>query len=436
MESTSVDRVELGPVMGHAEPRWPGATWIGELVGAAGSDGSDGDVRLRGGAEHHRARLLVREAGRVRGFVEVDVTGGEVRAADLRRAVGVLPPARPALSGVANPVAVTVTVSTRNRPDHLATVLPTLLALDHPDLRVLVVDNASDDDASERVVAAHDDPRLRYVREPRVGLSYGRNRALVEAETPVVAFTDDDVVVDQLWLTALGEAFASADDVALVTGMVPTGELRTPAQQYFENQTGWQSAVRPETYRLTDDRPGISGFPLSVGHYGTGANFAVRRDLAIRLGGFNEALGIGSPTHGGEDLDMFLRVIYAGWALAYAPDALVWHRHRADAEELERAVRGYSTSWSAWMTSLLENPDTRRDAVANGIGHTVRRVRALATSRAADEHPVPAAVELGPGFDHLGAVGLRALAAGPAAYVRSRRSGRRTRPLLGARTVR
>lgn len=422
--------------MGLAHPAWPGATWIGELESDLCADAV---VQLDGGEDYSRARLLVREAGRVRGFVEVDVVLGRIGAQPLTAAVAALPPARPAArrTDVAPPV--TVTVSTRNRPDHLAVALPSLLAIEHPDLRLLVVDNASDDQSSERVVAGLGDPRVRYVREPRVGLSYGRNRALVEATTPIVAFTDDDVVVDPRWVTALVEAFEADADVAVVTGMVPTGELRTPAQQYFEQQTGWQSTVLPQTYRVGDHRPDIPGFPLSVGRYGTGANFAVRRDIAVRLGGFNEALGIGSPTHGGEDLDMFLRVLYAGWALSYAPDALVWHRHRADAADLERAVRGYSTSWTAWMTSLLENPDTRRPAVRNGVSHTVRRVRSLLpvgrtalASTSADVRPV----QFGAGFENLPRAGRRALVAGPAAYVASRRAGRQTRPLLGVRTLR
>ena len=47
---------------------------------------------------------------------------------------------------------------------------------------------------------------------------------------------------------------------------------------------------------------------------GTGANFAVRRDRTLALGGFDTALGAGTQTQGGEDLDMFLRILGDGQA--------------------------------------------------------------------------------------------------------------------------
>ena len=47
----------------------------------------------------------------------------------------------------------------------------------------------------------------------------------------------------------------------------------------------------------------------------------------------SEALGPGTIAAAGEELEFFLRVIQAGWTLAYEPSAIVWHRHRRDMEE-------------------------------------------------------------------------------------------------------
>jgi hypothetical protein len=61
------------------------------------------------------------------------------------------------------------------------------------------------------------------------------NRGLTKARGEIVAFTDDDVVVDSLWLIELARAFEFADDVACVTGLILPMELETPAQFWLEN---------------------------------------------------------------------------------------------------------------------------------------------------------------------------------------------------------
>ena len=56
------------------------------------------------------------------------------------------------------------------------------------------------------------------------------------------------------------------------------------------------------------------------------------RTAALReLGGFDEALGPGTPAQAGEDLLVFLRLLAGGRRLAYEPGAFVWHWHRGNA---------------------------------------------------------------------------------------------------------
>src|SRR6202008_2608445 len=66
-------------------------------------------------------------------------------------------------------------------------------------------------------------------------------------------------------------------------------------------------------------------FPFRVGVYGSGANLAIRADRYWALGGFDEALGTGTAARGGEDLDLFLRLILAGQPLVYEPAAYLRH---------------------------------------------------------------------------------------------------------------
>ena len=75
---------------------------------------------------------------------------------------------------------------------------------------MVVVDNAPSTTRTAELVAelAATEPRLRYVREDRPGLARAHNAALPHVTTPLVAFTDDDVLVDPRWLGRLVDAFA------------------------------------------------------------------------------------------------------------------------------------------------------------------------------------------------------------------------------------
>jgi glycosyltransferase involved in cell wall biosynthesis len=118
--------------------------------------------------------------------------------------------------------------------------LRALLALDYPRYEIIVVDNAPSTSATADFIRQtyRDVPQVRYVREDRPGLSWARNCGLMAARGEIVAFTDDDVVLDPYWLIELVKAFHVADDVMCVTGLVLPLELETPAQFLLEEFGG------------------------------------------------------------------------------------------------------------------------------------------------------------------------------------------------------
>ena len=126
-------------------------------------------------------------------------------------------------TGPAPQQSVTVAVCTRDRPDDVAKCLDALSRLPDDGQEVLVIDNCPSTDATEHIVRKH--PRVRYVREPRPGLDVARNRALREAAGAIVAFTDDDAVVDHNWLRAILPSF----DHPLVQAAVRLGGGKHPA---------------------------------------------------------------------------------------------------------------------------------------------------------------------------------------------------------------
>jgi GT2 family glycosyltransferase len=320
----------------ESPPEWDGAVWIGSLdrTDLVGED----TLELLDADGYHEARFLVRDGRDVLGFVTAPVTQGRVSREAVRNLVDALPAAVPEPTPPTPPIS--VVICTRNRTTLLTQALESVLASDYPRFEVVLVDNAGAEDETRALALNHPDPRVRFVSEPRTGVSRGRNRGLRAAAYDHVAFVDDDVIVDAEWLTGIAGGFARAADVALVCALVPTGEIRTRTQAWFDHRVTWGDARVARQYRLSDPPTDLPLFPFQVGSYGTGACFAVKRSVYESVGGLDVAMGPGTPTMGGEDIDLFVRVLAAGWAIAVEPSAVVWHRHRDDLPALAKQAIG------------------------------------------------------------------------------------------------
>jgi hypothetical protein len=84
---------------------------------------------------------------------------------------------------------------------------------------------------------------------------------------------------------------------------------------------------------------------------------AFRRSSLARVGGFDPAMGTGTPAMGGDDLAAFFRVITSGEALVYEPAAIVRHAHYREYAALERQIYGYGVGLTAFLTkAILDQP--------------------------------------------------------------------------------
>src|SRR5262249_16734111 len=131
---------------------------------------------------------------------------------------------------------VSVIVPTRDRPEQIRRCLQLLMALEYPRYEIIVVDNAPSTSATADFIQQnyHDVSRVRYTREARPGRCLALNSGMMAAQGEILAFTDDDVVIDRYWLVELVRGFSRADDVVCVTGIVLPLELEAPAQLWFE----------------------------------------------------------------------------------------------------------------------------------------------------------------------------------------------------------
>lgn len=393
------------------------ALWVGllELEDVSGADG----LRLIGAQGIRACRLLVRSAGRVLGYVNAPVVNGAVELSVLEPALAQLGEA-PDFSPERVRPPITVAICTRDRTALLRESLEGVLALTYPSFDVLIVDNAPRTDATRRLVEEEYAGRgVRYTRASVAGLSRARNAALAQARHDLVAFTDDDVVVDRHWLEAIARGFARNHDIACVTGLVASGELATAAQRHFDARVSWSKILTPRQFRRSAPPSDLPMFPFCVGEFGTGANFAVDRHRISELGGFDEALGVGTRTMGGEDIDLFVRVLFADQGLAVEPDAVVWHRHREDVEELRIQAVGYGRGLGAWLGKVAMNPQMASVAAQRAPWAIARLLRNSGT--AVDGADVVHRVDVGERFRAIDRLELRSILGGPLAYMRERR---------------
>lgn len=321
-----------------------------------------------------RAVVLLRHDGRTVGIERFDRTIGSPDEIpnDLKPAT---PPIRRWGEPHTRPSA-TVVVCTLGSNPILRQTVEALLAQEVGadgaiDYDLVVVDNAPASGRTRRMLEGLlSSPRLRVVDEPRRGLSWARNSGVRAATGEVVAFTDDDAVPDAAWLRSLVEVFSvdALGAIGGVTGLVVPAELAYPAQRWFEEYGGFSKgpevvvwSLRPVEQISKLGCPGEGGplFPITTARVGAGASMAFRRSVLDEIGPFDCALGAGTASEGGEDLDAFARVLYQGYCIVYTPDAVVWHTHRRTLRELETQLHGNGAGMAALLTkSVLTRPSS------------------------------------------------------------------------------
>lgn len=233
---------------------------------------------------------------------------------------------------------VTVILCTYNRCDSLRRALESVAASDMPtgiEWEVLVVDNNSKDQTravTEEFVQRFPG-RFRYLFEGRQGKSFALNSGIREARGDVLVFTDDDVVVEPIWLQNLTRPLADGPFAGSGGRILPEPGFSPPAWLALEGPLSMIGALC--AYCNPGDAPGDLRQPPY------GANMAFRREMFAKYGDFRLDLGP-SPNNElrSEDTEFAGRLMAAGERLRYAPDAIVYHEIHAS-----RIRREFFLAW-------------------------------------------------------------------------------------------
>lgn len=231
---------------------------------------------------------------------------------------------------------ITVVLCTYNRCRSLAKALNSVAVSTLPqsvEWEVLLVDNNSNDQTRE--VAAEFckqyPGRFRYVFERQPGLSYARNAGIREAKGHIIAFMDDDVIVEPTWLQNLTASMHNCEWAGVGGRVFP--EWNCPPPQWLLTDQ-WYALGPLPNFDLGPDARELTQPPF-------GSNMAFRKRMFEKYGGFRTDLGRRPDSlMSNEDTEFGARLLAGGERLRYEPSAVLYHPVQKD-----RTEKGYFLSW-------------------------------------------------------------------------------------------
>ena len=212
------------------------------------------------------------------------------------------PAARPAVS---------VGITTRDRPDALRRCLASLRHIAHLEPEVLVFDDASADPAEGQFP---DVRGVRFIRDERsIGYIAGRNALVRAASASAVLLLDDDALLLDGNAVQAALAVLAADEKVAAVAFAQAAEDGTP----------WPDAMQPARVRAAARVPSYIGFA-----------HLLRRDTFLALGGYRERFRFY-----GEEKEYALRLLDAGLSVVYLPNARIGHQPDPGGRDRQRYLR-------------------------------------------------------------------------------------------------
>ena len=378
------------------------------------------------GGRYQGVWLLARVGGEPRSLIKLAFDGDRITRADLAphlRALTLDGRTACRLTLLESPPRISVIVCTMfERGEEFRRCLHSLAALDYPDFEVLVVDNRHREDGRsvdwvERI------PRVRLLRERRPG------------------------VVDPGWLTAFARRFAEHPQEVGVGGLTLPKELETQAQIRLEEYYGSMGPriMEPVSHRLerprgrglfrkaivserNDEGEVLNTFSLySPTRFGGGVNMAFRTETLRATGGFDVLLGPGTPTRGGEDIILWMRLAWRGYSLGFEPAALAFHVHRRNDQQLQGQISDNGVGFAATMVAIVSEDPRHLGALVAAAPQVLSALGRSFWKKLQTQTPPQTTLAATSSVSDLARLELRGMLTGPAAYFRSRRRARQWR---------
>ncbi len=240
-------------------------------------------------------------------------------------------------------IKISVIVCTYNRDKFIYETLSRIAKNTYPTDKyeiILINNNSTDrtDKECQRFYQDFPDVNYHYYIESTQGLSYARNRGILESNGEVLVFLDDDSFISNNYLQRLADYLEAYPDTDAFGGKIkPLFENNTPPQWLGKWTYSWVSAINK----------GEKVCIFKGKSYPIGANMGIKRS-ALPEGLFNTSLGRSKDNlMGGEEKELFNRLKKAHKNILYFPEIEVLHvipEKRTTREYIKKLARGVGKS--------------------------------------------------------------------------------------------
>ncbi len=251
---------------------------------------------------------------------------------------------------------VSVIVCTRNGSTRIAACIESLLRL-RGKVELIIVNDGSTDDTAQLVHTMF--PQVRLLNLTPCGLSAARNAGAAVAAGEILAYTDDDCVVDEDWVIHLCEKFQQGSYDAVGGPNIPPAT--NVLQEIIVTHAGGAAA-----HVMFDDQRA---------EHIPGCNLAVTARAFHSIGGFDPQFRTA-----GDDVDFCWRLLDAGLSIGFAPTAFVWHYRRQNIIAYIRQQRGYGKAEALLIAKHPHRFQRGQGASWQGCVYTGGPIRAVSDS--------------------------------------------------------
>jgi glycosyltransferase involved in cell wall biosynthesis len=225
--------------------------------------------------------------------------------------------------------AISVIVPAWGVGDYLGEALSSLQSQIFGDWEAIVVDDGDTDRVAAAVAPFADEPRIRLLATDNGGLAMARNRGIAQARAPRISLLDGDDLYAPDYLARMIAALDTDPRLGFVTC-----DARLFGVAEFEGKLF--SQLEPQTGAITLERVLRREFKVF-------GSTTMRREALQAVGGFDQSL------RSAEDLDLWVRILEAGWSAARVDAPLVHYRRRAS------SLSANSLSLARWVLRVYEN---------------------------------------------------------------------------------
>lgn len=233
-------------------------------------------------------------------------------------------------------------IASRERPALLTDAVESILEGDRVPSELIIVDQSRRPHPTLPSLGPVAGCEIRYVSISSHGLSRGRNVGVAESRSPMLSFTDDDIVVARDWFARLIDQLQAGGPRTVVTGKVAP----------LEAEQGLFVPSTIEDEQRAEYRGRVGRDVLFAG------NMAMYRAAVVEVGPFDPLLGAGSRFPSAEDNDFGHRLLEAGYRIVYVPEAVVYHRAWRRTRNFLRLRWSYGRGQGAFFAKHLRGDDS------------------------------------------------------------------------------